>query len=69
MDGFRVDAINFAYEHQSYHDDPLSYDPKAIPDDYEYLNHTYSADQPESLDLVSDWRSILDAYSQDGTTR
>lgn len=35
-------------------DDPL---------DYYYLNHTLTINQPETLEVVREWRDILDQYS------
>lgn len=34
----------------------------ANPDDYEYLNHTYTRDLAETYNVVYDWRDILDEY-------
>lgn len=32
------------------------------PDDYEYLIHIYSQNQPETYNVVYDWRDVLDTY-------
>ncbi|XKL60499.1 hypothetical protein PGB90_007556 [Kerria lacca] len=69
VDGFRIDAINFIYENISYLDEPRSYAPLVGPEEYEYLNHIYSQNQPETYKLTVDWRSVLNKYSKKGSTR
>lgn len=69
VDGFRVDAVNFVYENDSYPDEPLSHKPYVQSDEYEYLDHIYSQNQLETYDLVADWRSILDKYSEKGSAK
>ncbi|CAG9784858.1 unnamed protein product [Diatraea saccharalis] len=69
VSGFRVDAINMMYEVDpkdfggEYPDEPLSGDPKANRDDYEYLSHIYTRDRNETYDIVYDWRDLLDEHT------
>lgn len=32
------------------------------PQDYYYLNHTLTTNQPETLDVVKEWRNVVDQY-------
>ncbi len=69
MDGFRVDAFNFLFEHPDFPDERLSNRSDVTPDDYDYLEHFYSCDQPETLKVAQDWRAILDKYTKKGSSR
>lgn len=53
-----------------YPDEPLS-GLTQDPDDFDFLNHIYTQDQPETLDMVYQWRELVDKYQQDhgGETR
>ncbi|XP_028162369.1 maltase A1-like [Ostrinia furnacalis] len=70
VSGFRVDAINMMYEVDpkdfdgKYPDEPLSGDPNANPEDYEYLSHPYTRDLLETYDVVYDWRDLLNEHTQ-----
>lgn len=75
VDGFRIDAVPFLYEVQpaangSFPDEPESgsTDDK---DDFEYLSHVYTQNLPETLDMVYQWRELVDQYKKDhgGETR
>lgn len=69
--GFRVDALPFFYEDIELRDEPRTYDPSATPNDYSYLSHIYTLNQPETYDLIYEWREFLDNYSRetDNVTR
>ncbi|XP_037934167.1 maltase A3-like [Teleopsis dalmanni] len=66
--GFRVDAVPWCFEvvpdaNGRYPDEPLSgfTDDK---DDSGYLNHIYTQNQPETIDMVYQWRQLLDDYQR-----
>ncbi|XP_055838561.1 maltase A1-like [Episyrphus balteatus] len=66
--GFRIDAVPVLFEALPdstgrYPDEPLSgtTDDK---DDNEYLNHIYTQNQPETLDMVYQWRTVMDDYQR-----
>ena len=64
VDGFRIDALNYAFEDKLLRDDPKSNLPGIPADDYDSLIHTYSKDQDETYALLRNWRNHLDKYSQ-----
>lgn len=45
-------------------DEPLSGNTDD-PDDYGYLKHIYTVDQPETIDMIYQWRQVLDNYKHD----
>uniref|UniRef100_A0A182K2M2 alpha-glucosidase n=1 Tax=Anopheles christyi TaxID=43041 RepID=A0A182K2M2_9DIPT len=68
IDGFRVDAINHAYEDPEFRDEELI-DPKGELI-WENLEHKYTRDLPECYDLIYDWRDLFDRYkAADNVTR
>lgn len=61
-DGFRVDAVSHLYEAAHFMDEPpsINWDTFRI----------YTFEQPECVDLVKEWRAVLDEYSKkDGKPR
>nr|CAD7451878.1 unnamed protein product [Timema tahoe] len=62
--GFRVDAVPFLFEVTSLQDEPLSNDPKALPDDYLYLIHNYTVNLEETFDMVQQWRGLIEARQE-----
>lgn len=62
IDGFRIDAILNAYEDERLLDEPRSYKPDVDPEDPNYLDHIYTANQPETYALVYEWRKFVDEY-------
>lgn len=69
VDGFRIDSFNHIYENITFSDEPLSHLSYVTSEEYDYLDHPYSKNQPESYKVAQDWRSLLDKYSQKGSTR
>lgn len=66
VDGFRIDAVNWLFESPNFQDEPISgnsQDP-LMP---EYLNHIFTQNLPETVDMVYQWRAVMDEYS--GSTR
>lgn len=69
VSGYRVDAVPHLFEvladrNDRIPDEPLSGDTND-PDDYGYLNHIYTVNQPETIDMVYQWRQVLDEYKRD----
>ncbi|XP_036333119.1 maltase A3-like [Rhagoletis pomonella] len=67
--GFRIDAVPFAFEiapdaKGNWPDEPRN-DWVIDPDDYNYVKHIYTVDQPETLDLVYEWRRVLDEFQKE----
>lgn len=64
VDGFRVDAVKHLVEVADLSlDEPVA--PGHLdPDDYSSLQHIYTSNQPENLDVVREWRALLDGRSE-----
>ncbi|XP_034476692.1 maltase A1 [Drosophila innubila] len=66
--GFRIDAVPWCFEalpdaEGRYPDEPLS-GYTDDPDDASFLKHIYTQDQPETVDMVYQWRRLLDDYKR-----
>lgn len=66
VDGFRIDAVPHLFEvardaNGNFPDEPLSHATND-PNDYGYLQHIYTTNQPETLDMVYQWRAVMDEY-------
>ncbi|XP_067013713.2 maltase A1 [Anabrus simplex] len=70
VDGFRVDAVPYLFEREDLPDEPKSGDPNAKPNEEKYLLHIYTQNQPETFDMISQFRAVVDEYkARDGHTR
>ncbi|XP_050079089.1 uncharacterized protein LOC126565930 [Anopheles maculipalpis] len=68
IDGFRIDAINHAYEDPEFRDERLI-DPNGELI-WENMDHEYTQNLPECYDLIYDWRDLFDQYkAADNVTR
>lgn len=70
VDGFRIDAVQWLFEHTGFLDEPESgnsEDP-LMP---EFLDHIYTQNLPETVDMVYQWRAVMDEYKKQhgGDTR
>lgn len=65
IDGFRVDAVRHLIENEQYRDEPLRKDAKDLDSNVPYFayDHTESADQAGSYQLVRRWRKFFDRYA------
>lgn len=67
--GFRVDAVSHMFEVGPDAQGNLPDEPKSgntdDPDDHAYLNHIYTVNQPETIDMVYQWRKLLDDYQRE----
>ncbi|XP_055705152.1 maltase A1-like [Phlebotomus papatasi] len=74
VDGFRIDAVWTVFEiapdsDGNFPDEPLS-ENSNDPDDPGYLKHIYTQNQPETVDMVYQWRELLEEFtSKDQNTR
>lgn len=69
VQGFRIDAVPFMFEvkpdaHGKYPDEPLTGDSCTNPDDYCYTQHVYTNDQPETYDMIFQWRALMDEFAR-----
>lgn len=75
MGGFRIDAVPCLFEVEPAANGSLPDEPKSgltnDQDAFEYLNHVYTRNLPETLDMVYQWRELVDQYQKDhgGDTR
>lgn len=74
--GFRVDAVNHLFEVNKddfggkYPDEPRSGYNDASPDEFGYLNHIYTINLYETVEMVFEWRKVLDEFkAADNITR
>jgi alpha-glucosidase len=68
VDGFRIDAVPSLFEVSAdsggnYPDEPKSGNTDD-PNDPAYLNHIYTQDQTETIDMVYQWRAVMDEYQK-----
>ncbi|XP_037955939.1 maltase A3-like [Teleopsis dalmanni] len=67
--GFRVDAIPHAYEIEADADGNWPDEPRnelvTDPEDYTYLDHIYTVNQPETVELIYDFRKVLDELNEE----
>jgi alpha-glucosidase len=69
IQGFRIDAVPFMFETKpdafgNYPDEPLTGESCSNPDDYCYTKHIYTNDQPETYDMIFQWRELLDEFAR-----
>ena len=62
--GFRFDAVRHLYESDLFLDEPCLTDNQECIINFDSLNHTYTVDQPENIDIVMEWRKFIDNYSR-----
>ena len=66
IDGFRVNAVAHLFESKDLTaDEPPTSDPNVPSDDYDFLNHVHTQFQPETFEILTEWRSMLDKLSKD----
>ena len=62
VDGFRMDALKFLYESETFKDEPIA-NSNASPDKevvYDDLVHVYTANQVETYEQLLEWRALFD---------
>ncbi|XP_049539229.1 maltase A3-like [Anopheles darlingi] len=68
VDGFRVDAVPWLFETEGFPDEPIS-GASDDPLSQNYLRHIYTLDQPETVDMVYQWREVMDQYKTEHNTQ
>jgi len=63
--GFRFDALRHLYESDTFLDEPCltEGDPLCLVN-HDSLNHTYTVDQPENIEIIKEWREFIDNYTR-----
>ncbi|XP_063703256.1 maltase A3-like [Culicoides brevitarsis] len=75
VDGFRIDAVPSLFEVSPDAEGNFPDEPRNSwnndPNDWNYLQHIYTQDQPETIDMVYQWRAVMDDFQKDfgGDTR
>ncbi|XP_014282431.1 maltase 1 [Halyomorpha halys] len=65
VSGFRMDAISWIYDNVGCGNEPASDNPNPDnPNDYNNLKHTCTMDQPETYDIIKEFRKTLDTYGE-----
>lgn len=69
ISGFRIDAVPFLFEvdldrYGLYADEPEDQN-CSDPNDYCHLKHIYTNDQPETLDMVYQWRELAEEFKKE----
>lgn len=64
VDGFRVDAFNHLYKDSKFRDEPKNPENKTS-DPYYDLEHIYIVDQPEVLEIMPKFESVLREFGDD----
>lgn len=63
--GFRFDALRHLYESDLFLDEPCLETEDICETHYFSLNHTYTLDQPENIEIIKEWREFTDNYTRD----
>ncbi|KAG4074473.1 hypothetical protein HA402_015762 [Bradysia odoriphaga] len=66
VSGFRVDAINHMFEDPNFPDEPRN-DWNNDPNSYDYVDHIYTKDLPETYEFIYDWRKMLDDFTSENS--
>lgn len=69
VQGFRIDAVPFMFEVKAdgrgnYPDEPLTGADCPNSDDFCYTQHIYTQDQPETYDMIFQWRALMTEFAR-----
>ncbi|XP_066905557.1 maltase 1 isoform X3 [Halyomorpha halys] len=63
VSGFRMDAVSVIYDNVECGDEPLSdHQNPNNPNDYNNLNHICTLDQPQTYEIIKEFRKTLDTF-------
>ncbi|XP_065341667.1 maltase 1-like [Cloeon dipterum] len=65
VDGFRIDAPPHIIEHADFADEPPTNDPECPEQQFCQLQHIYTMNQPETLDVLREFRKTIDEYQNE----
>lgn len=60
VDGFTMDSASLLFEESEYKDEPLL---GTTDGSYDDLDHIYTEHQPETLDMICQFRELVDNYT------
>lgn len=72
VDGYRVDAVPYLFENTQFLDEPRKpeYLASKEKNTYDQYDHPYTADLPETYDMIKQFRDVVDEFKKkDGKTR
>lgn len=61
VDGFRLDAVSWFVKDELFRNNPFGWGPNA-PRPYDLQRHVYDQHRPETHDVLSEFRKVLDEY-------
>ncbi len=62
VDGFRLDVVNFFIKDDRFRSNPFGIGKYLRP--YDLQKHIYDRDRPELLELLREWRALLEEYDE-----
>lgn len=62
--GFRFDAVKHLYESDSFLDEPCIGTEEACATQYASLNHIYTVDLPETIEIIKEWREFTNNHTR-----
>ncbi len=62
VDGFRLDVVNFFIKDDQFRSNPFGIG--KYPRPYDLQKHIYDRDRPELIELLREWRALLDEYPE-----
>ncbi len=62
VDGFRLDVVNFFIKDDRFRSNPFGIG--KYPRPYDLQKHIFDRDRPELMELLREWRALLDGYDE-----
>lgn len=62
VDGFRLDAVPYLFEDETFPDEPVINATLEIT--YSNLDHIYTQNQPKTYELLKNWSAVIDSFSK-----
>lgn len=62
--GFRFDALKHLFESDTFLDEPY-FPGKENSSNYEDIDHIYTLDQPEVIEIIYRWREYMDNFAKE----
>jgi len=60
--GFRIDATRHLFESETFLDEPCLMSEYECTINFDSLDHIYTTNQPETIEIVKEWREFVDNY-------
>lgn len=69
VDGFRVDSASYLFENVGQPDEPPAKNVNASKSEYDHLDHIYTKHQQETMEILNEWRELMNNFSSSGSHR